>query len=130
MHFYGGGTPAGHVGPGADWRNGRSGWHFFYNDCWLLGAAHALHDLNLASPRRRTNLWAAWGLTAMGREVAFLADHGYHFVKVGHQGLEVATCPRSQRRTARGATFASLVAAMQARTQQAQVMTLVDQAAG
>lgn len=49
MHFYSAQNSA--------WRQARSGYHFLYNDAWLLGGAHGTRDFNLASPRRRTNPW-------------------------------------------------------------------------
>ncbi len=128
MHFYAELTHLGNlVGPGAQWRRGRSGYHFFYNDCWLLGGAHAHHDFNLASPRRLTNVWDQRGnrLTATGRELAFLYGHGYSFANIPNRNLgilEVATCKRP--RMALGASFGSLVRSITRYREQADVCRL------
>ena len=131
MHFYGGTNPPVNWGAGAGWRQGRSGYHFLYNDCWLLGGAHALHDFNLASPRRWSNIWALAraDLTATGRELAFLDRHGYHFVKHYQAGTEVATCRVQHRHRARNADFVSLLGALRHHGGWANAYNLVDVAA-
>ena len=65
LHFY---TP----------NNAFRGYHFLYNDAWLLGGAHGQCEFSLASPRRRDNIWDGNfnRLTATGREVAFLMGCG------------------------------------------------------
>lgn len=79
MHYY--------AGVNSAWRGGRSGYHFLYNDAWLLGGAHGGAQFNLASPRWQINLWDSGrqGLTATGREAVFLDAHGYRISKTGHQ---------------------------------------------
>lgn len=104
MHFYNNINSA--------WRNNLSGYHFLYNDAWLLGGAHGLCDFNLASPRRKSNLWDVPGsrLTATGREVVFLDSCGYRIAKTGHDGYEVYTSKNDAN--AKSARFQTLVAAM------------------
>ena len=94
------------------WRNGKAGYHFLYNDAWLLGGAHGRHDFNLASPRWKKNIWDSRGqrLTATGREVVFLDSCGYRVRKVGHGGLEVYTS--TDRQAAQNSRFQTLVGAM------------------
>ena len=94
------------------WRNGKAGYHFLYNDAWLLGGAHACHDFNLASPRWKSNLWDTRSnrMTATGREVVFLDSCGYRIVKTGFDKLEVFTSKNDVN--AKASSFQSLVAAM------------------
>ena len=119
MHYYGGINSA--------WRGGLSGYHFLYNDAWLLGGAHAKADFNLASPRREMNLWVGGDngrLTATGREVVFLNDHGYRVVNAG-AGLETFTCAASHwgdEAAAGAATLASCVNAIRGITRRAQIL--------
>ena len=79
MHYY--------AGVNSAWRGGRSGYHFLYNDAWLLGGAHGCAEFNLASPRWKINLWddGRKGLTATGREAVFLDAHGYRIMRTGRQ---------------------------------------------
>ncbi|WP_018416274.1 hypothetical protein [Teredinibacter turnerae] len=114
MHYYNniGASPSG------AWRginaqgNRRSGYHFFYNDAWLLGGAHGLCDFNLASPRWFKNIWDSQGqrLTATGREAVFLDSCGYRLEKVG--ALEVLTSKNDSAATS--SSFQSLVGAVSA----------------
>ena len=62
------------------------GYHFLYNDAWLLGGAHGRCEFNLASPRWRRNIWDQRGrrLTATGREAVFLDSCGYQVIPVGN----------------------------------------------
>lgn len=112
MHYYNNISNS----PAGAWRgidaqgNRRSGYHFFYNDAWLLGGAHALCDFNLASPRWIMNIWDSTGrrLTATGREIVFLDACGYRIQKVGD--LEVLTSKNDK--SAQSANFQSLVASV------------------
>lgn len=90
------------------WRNGKAGYHFLYNDAWLLGGAHACHDFNLASPRWKSNLWVSSSgrLTATGREIVFLDSCGYRIQKIAGK-LEVFTSKNDKLATS--SSFYNLV---------------------
>ena len=62
------------------------GYHFLYNDAWLLGGAHGRCEFNLASPRWKRNIWDQRGqrLTATGREAVFLDSCGYCVERAGN----------------------------------------------
>lgn len=114
MHYYNniGGTAAGAWRGNDAQGNRRSGYHFFYNDAWLLGGAHGLSEFNLASPRWKKNIWDTPGnrLTATGREIVFLDSHGYRLRNTGLYESLVYT----NAATAQAATFHSLVTAVSA----------------
>jgi hypothetical protein len=116
LHFYG--------GVDATWRGGRAGYHFLYNDAWLLGGAHGHADFNLASPRWEKNLWDSGSgrLTATGRELIFLSRHGYELARVGNGGLEVFTCKNDP--AAEAASLGSLVSAIRNVTGRDQILGL------
>jgi hypothetical protein len=118
MHYYGGLTGE------AKWRGGKSGYHFLYNDAWLLGGAHGHHDFNLASPRWELNIWDSRSsrLTATGRELVYLVSAGYRIAKVGSGGLEVMTCANDT--TADGTSLNSLVGALRNITRREQILSL------
>jgi hypothetical protein len=116
LHFYG--------GVDGGWRGGKSGYHFLYNDAWLLGGAHRRCDFNLASPRWEKNVWDSRGgrLTATGRELVFLTNHGYELATVGCSGLEVLTCKDDG--AASEASLPSLASAVRGVTRREQVLGL------
>ena len=91
--------------------NGGKGWHFFMNDCWLLGGVHAMNEYHLASPRHRDNVIdpQRGHLTVTGRELTGLKEFGYSFRKLF--GEEIAYC--SDRDKARNATFGAYIAAIE-----------------
>lgn len=122
MHYYGNvNTP---------WRGTRSGYHFLYNDAWLLGGAHRGAEFNLASPRWRINLWDDHraGLTATGRETVFLDAHGYEVISTGarrDRGTTYESFVSMYPARARAATFQSLVASLRRITRVEQLRHLI-----
>ncbi|TVP60607.1 MAG: hypothetical protein EA351_00440 [Gemmatimonadales bacterium] len=72
------------------------GWHFLYNDAWVLGGIHGRIEFILASPRTRKNIYdeESGHLTITGRELLGLHFFGYEFREVFGQGL--AVCARRE----------------------------------
>jgi hypothetical protein len=117
MHFYG--------GVNSEWRGGKSGYHFLYNDAWLLGAAHKHCNFNLVSPRWEKNIWDDSGyLTCTGREIVFLSNHGYQLGKAGGTGIGGESYWCSDERKADGATLVSLGKAIRSITSREQILDL------
>ena len=99
------------------WRNNKSGYHFLYNDAWLLGGAHGLCEFHMLSPRWLSNLWdTQYGrLTATGREALFLKSAGYEVERVGAAGTnDVFVCRNVEK--AKKSSFQSLAAALRSKS--------------
>lgn len=65
----------------------RNGWHFAYNDSWILGGIHGKVEFHLASPRRKDNVInPIYGLTVTGRELVGLKTFGYIIRKNAYLG--------------------------------------------
>jgi hypothetical protein len=89
---------------------GSCGWHFAYNDSWILGGVHSRLQFQIASPRRHANVWddgnKEMGVT--GRELCGLQTFGYRIVKTVYN--EIAVC--SNPTAANNATFGGYIEAI------------------
>jgi len=111
--FAGMGYEPGMIGSILCFYNGRTegnvGWHFAYNDAWIIGGVHGGVEFQLASPRTRDNIWPSTesNMSVTARELIGLRISGYNIYKTFYN--EVARCKNPA--TASRTSFMSYIAA-------------------
>ena len=83
-------------------------WHFFINDCWILGGVHAHLEFHLVTKRTKAAIYPGY-LSVTGRELIGLMAFGYQISQTALE--EIVHCVDVVK--ASNASFAQYVAAMQ-----------------